>query len=127
MPVTEISRVTETTLRHARSLSDNVTAVVVRFDDDDGPDLEEAWQAWDPGVELVTLRSRYHSVVRPIVRYVRQQRRGAGTLAVVLIPVMAPRRFYHRILHNQLDLALAGALRLQPDVIVARIPFQLHN
>jgi hypothetical protein len=127
VPVNGISRVTEAALRHARSISDDVVAVTVRFEDDTTPALEPAWRQWDPGVELITLESRYHSVVRPIVSYVDGRCQGSGTLVVVLIPVLAPRRLRHRILHNQLDLQLALALRLRPNVIVARLPYQLRE
>ncbi len=127
VPVNAINRVTAATLRHARSLSSDVVAVTVRFDEDDGPDLASSWDEWSPEVALVTLHSRYHSVVRPIVRFVRHECQDPGTVALVLIPVLAPRRLRHRILHNQLDLALSAALRMQKNVIVARIPYLLHD
>jgi len=129
IPVNGISRVTAETLDHARAISHEVTAVTVRFHDEDGPGLAPAWDRWNPAVPLVTLDSQYHSVVRPIVDYVRRQRaeRGPQTLVVVLIPVIAPRRLRHRLLHNQLDLPLAAALRREQDVIVARVPFRLHE
>ncbi|HVM64806.1 MAG TPA: APC family permease [Acidimicrobiales bacterium] len=127
VPVSGISQIVADTLRHARSLSTDVVAVTVRFEDDTGPPLADAWQRWGPGVELVTLVSRYHSIVRPLTRYVDGACATGRTLVVVLIPVIAPRRFVHRLLHNQLDLALANALRRRPNVIVARLPFQLKD
>jgi amino acid transporter len=127
VPVSGISQVVADTLRHARSLSADVVAVNVRFEDDPGPPLEEAWEAWGPGVELVTLVSQYHSVVRPLRRYVDGACATGRTLVVVLIPVIAPRRLVHRVLHNQLDLALSRVLRRRPNVIVARLPFQISD
>jgi amino acid transporter len=127
VPVNAINSITAATLHHAQSLTDDVVAVTVRFDDDEREELGPLWNAWKPGVELVTLRSRYHSVVRPLVSFVAQQRRDPGTLIVVLIPVLSPHRLRHRIFHNQLDLALAAALRSQPNVIVARVPYHLHD
>jgi len=71
--------------------------------------------------------SGYHSVVRPITRYVEGACATGRTLVVVLIPVMAPRRFVHRLLHNQLDVPLTIALRRRHNVIVARLPYQLKD
>jgi hypothetical protein len=127
VPVSGISHVVAETLRHARSLSDDVVAVTVRFEDDDRPPLEDAWREWGPGVELVTLVSRYHSVVRPLTRYVDGACATGHTLVVVLIPVMAPRRLLHRLLHNQFDLVLTITLRRRRNVIVARVPYQLAD
>jgi len=137
VPVNGISRITAETLAYARAISPDVVAVTVRFEDEDDPDLDPAWQQWNPGVPLITLRSKFHSVVHPIVSYVDGQCQvpnspgttdAPGTiLALVLIPVVSPRKLRHRLLHNQLDLALAAALRYRPHVIVARIPFQLRD
>ena len=101
----------------------------VQFTDDEKSALVAEWARWNPGVPLVTLRSPYHSVVRPILRYVRstEARRGGHDLVVVLIPVVVPRRLRHRILHNQMDLVLDAVLHRRKDVVVARIPYRLED
>jgi hypothetical protein len=45
---------------------------------------------------------------------------------VVLIPVVIPDRWRYRLLHTQVDLALASELRRRPDVVVARGPLPIH-
>ncbi len=127
VPVNGISQVVADTLRDAQSLGHDVVAVTVRFEDDDRPPLEDAWRAWGPGVELVTLTSRYHSVVRPLTRYIDGACATGHTLVMVLIPVITPRKLVHRVLHNQLDLPLSYALRRRRNVIVARVPYQLAD
>jgi hypothetical protein len=44
---------------------------------------------------------------------------------VVLIPVVIPEKLRYRLLHNQVDLALATELRRRPDVVVARVPMPI--
>jgi hypothetical protein len=46
----------------------------------------------------------------------------ADHLGVVLIPVVLPRRFWHRRLHKHRDLVLSAALHRRPHVVVARLP-----
>jgi hypothetical protein len=129
VPVTNVSKVTAAALADALSIGDEVVAVHVQFTDDEKSALVAEWARWNPGVPLVTLRSPYHSVVRPILRYVRstEARRGGHDLVVVLIPVVVPRRLRHRILHNQMDLVLDAVLHRRKDVVVARIPYRLED
>jgi hypothetical protein len=45
----------------------------------------------------------------------------------VLIAEVQPRKRYHEILHNQRGRLLAEVLRARTDVIVATLPFRLHD
>jgi amino acid transporter len=129
VPVSGVTRLTSHVVSEALSIGDEVIAVAVTFSDEleRETELEEAWEAWDPGVRLVTLRSQYHSVVRPILRFLNaiQRRDHDFDHVMVLIPVVRPTRWRHRALHNQLDLVLSSALRDDPGVAVARLPVTL--
>ncbi len=128
VPVTDISRLTAEALAVALSISDEVVAVTVSFEDGDpAAELTRHWEHWAPGVPLVVVRSPYHSVARPLLSFVRQQRPSAQRRLVVLIPVVVPRRFWHAVLHNHLDLVLSATLRHRRHVVVARLPLFLRN
>ncbi len=45
----------------------------------------------------------------------------------MLIPEIVPRKRRHEILHNQRGRLLAAVLRARTDVIVATLPFKLHD
>jgi amino acid transporter len=128
VPITGVSRLTSYVISEALSLGDEVVAVSVSFADDPDQEerLEEDWRRWDPGVRLVTLKSQYHSVVRPIVRFIDALDHDARDI-LVLIPVIRPTKWRYRILHNQLDLALSSALRRRPDLAVARLPVCIED
>jgi hypothetical protein len=130
VPVTGISRLAEHALSEALSLGDDVVAVSVVLDQAEGADraaqdLERAWSIWDPGVELTVLHTEYASVVEPIVAFIDEARAAGDHQIVVLIPVVIPEHFRHRILHNQIDLILSRALRSRTDIVVARVPMPL--
>ncbi|MDA8282617.1 MAG: APC family permease [Actinomycetota bacterium] len=130
VPVNNVSRLTAAALSEAESIGDEVIAVTVQFNDQPDPaeHIFEEWEHWAPGVRLVTLRSEYHSVVRPVLRFLDLIASEAGTerRLVVLIPVVLTTSWRHRLLHNQLDLALANAIRRhRQDVMVARFPVRL--
>jgi amino acid transporter len=129
VPFTDVSRLTRDALSQALSMGDEVHAVTVVFSEDDDREkaVQEAWKRWDPGVELVVLRSQYHSVSRPLVRYVGGLKPSATRRVVLLVPVVQPRRFWHRALHNHLDLVLSSAFRRRRNVVVAKLPLPLRE
>jgi Amino acid permease len=130
VPVASVSRLTEHALSEALSLGDEVLAVTVVFEGEPvglpAWDVESQWREWNPGVELRVLHTDYASVIDPIVALVDELRREDDLQVVVLIPVVIPDRLRYRLLHNQIDLALASELRRRPDVVVARVPLPLH-
>ena len=129
VPVTSVSRLTEHALSEALSLGDEVVAVTVVFDGESGEgprfDVEDQWRRWRPGVDLHVLHTEYASVVDPILGFVDELRSRRDRQVVVLIPVVIPEHLRHRLLHNQVDLALSAELHRRPDVVVARVPLPL--
>lgn len=131
VPVNGVTRLTSFVVSEALSIGDDVIAVAVVFSDEgeQGAELERAWREWDSGVRLVTLRSQYHSVARPILRFIDafEHREHDYDHIIVLIPVIQPDRWYQRVFHNQLDLVLSAALRDRPELAVARLPVTLEQ
>ncbi len=129
VPVTGVSRLTQHALSEAMSLGDEVLAVSVVIDGAPaGPpevDVERVWHEWDPGVPLRVLHTDHASIVRPIVGLVDELRARGDRQVVVLIPVVIPEKLRYRLLHNQVDLALASELRRRTDVVVARVPMPI--
>jgi amino acid transporter len=130
VPVTYVNRLTQHALSEAISLGDEVIAVTVVFDQESvglpKTDVERQWQQWHPGVPLRVLHTDYASIVQPIVRFVDELVASQNCQVVVLVPVVIPERLRYRVLHNQVDLALATELRRRPDVVVARVPLPIH-
>jgi amino acid transporter len=129
VPFTHLSRLTSHALSQALSMGDRVVAVTVLFPEGRAgqAELEAAWRRWDPGVPLVVLSSPYHSVVRPLLRYIGSLKPSASHRVVVLIPVVLPRHWWHQALHNHLDLVLTAALRRRRNVLVARLMLPLRK
>ena len=131
VPVNGVTRLTSFVMSEALSLGDDVIALAVTFSDevDREAELERSWADWNPGVRLVTLRSQYHSVARPILRFINafEHRNHGYDHIVVLIPVIQPDRWYQRAFHNQLDLVLSSALRDRPELAVARLPVTMKQ
>jgi amino acid transporter len=126
VPVGSISKLTQHALHAALSLGDDVIAVSVHPEAEQGAAFRAEWDHWNPGVRLDTLSSPHRSLVHPIVDYVRQAQQGNRQVAV-LIPEIQPRRWRYRILQNQRGLLLATVLRASTDAVICTIPYKLNS
>ncbi len=128
VPITGITQLTRATISQAMTMGGEVIAVHVAFSDDEqgAAQIAEKWKDWDPGVELIILNTKYHSIVRPITRYVLQATKE-GRDVVVLIGEMEPKLLRHRILHNQMGAVLSIYLRRHTNATVAVLPMHVND
>ncbi len=128
VPITGITQLTRATISQAMTMGGEVIAVHVAFSDDEqgATQITEKWKDWDPGVGLIMLNTRYHSIVRPITRYVLQATKE-GRDVVVLIGEMEPKLLRHRILHNQMGAVLSIYLRRHTNATVAVLPMHVND
>jgi len=134
VPLASLNRAALAALRFSRSLSDDVTAVVVDVDAAATARLRESWHTWDFDIPLVVLESPYRSVVRPLLAYLeetdrREPERGA---AVVILPEIVPARWWQNLLHNQTTLLLKALLLFRQERngaprVVINVPYHLRS
>lgn len=129
IPVAGITRVVLNSISYAKSLSDNIVAVYIGFDEEEIQKMEEKWEQWNPGVRLIVLRSRYRSVMKPLIRFIETvEWRTADTDHItVLIPQFITKHWWQNILHNQTSLLIRAYLYNQKDVVIATVPYHLHR
>jgi hypothetical protein len=134
VPVSAVHRGTTAALRFARSLSKDVTAVVIDVEPQATARVRERWPVWGHDVPLVVLDSPYRSTVGPLLRYVdetdhRDPERG---LAVVVLPYFVPARWWQDWLHNQTAQLIKRALIYQrghagKDRVIIDVPYHLRH
>ncbi|WP_342048702.1 APC family permease [Bacillus sp. OTU530] len=130
VPVAGITKVVESSLNYAKLTGDTVIAVYVAFDDESEKRMEEKWKEWKPDIRLVTLRSEYRSLMRPIARFIDLAMKRAAEsnhTITVLIPQFITRKRWHDILHNQSSLLLRLYLIYQKNVIVTTVPYRFEK
>jgi amino acid transporter len=126
VPVSAVTLATERVLSAALSLGETVVVVAVACDEDERARIERRWEEWRPGVAIEVLVDPHRSLVRTVLHYVKAIPTGEA-IVTVLITEIEPRRRRHEILHNQRGALLAAALRVRTDVVVATVPFRLHD
>ena len=126
VPSTTVSLLTEHALSAALSLGDTVVAVAVAGTQEECGQIKREWDEWKSGVPLEVLLDPGRSLVRTVLRYVRSVESDDVTITV-LIPEILPRKRRHEIYHNQRARLLGAVLRARTDVVVATLPFHLHE
>ena len=108
-----------------------VTVVFTDSDEDHAPEVafHDEWQAWNPEVQLLTLRSAHRSIAEPIVNYLRLvEAEDKYHRLVVLIPEVQPARPWQALLHNQRGVILDRAIRRGTrNVILCRLRYSLET
>jgi amino acid transporter len=127
VPTTTASVLSERALSAALSLGETVVAVAVAGDDEERERILEEWRVWSCAVPIEVLVDPQRSLVRTVLGYIESIEPDDGTLITVLIPEVIPRRRRHEILHNQRGRLLEVALKARTDVVVATLPFHLHE
>ncbi len=136
VPVDRWSKIAEKALRFAMSLSKEVKAVHVDFDET-ADELIENWKRLIedpvrskamPVPELIRLKSPYRYVVNPIVDYVLElNKRNPGREVAVIVPELVEHKWYHYFLHNQRAYSLKALLLLKGNqrIITMNVPCNL--
>jgi amino acid transporter len=126
VPTTTTSVLTERAVSAALSLGETVVAVAVAGNEEERARIKRAWDEWSPGVPIEILLDGHRSLIRGVLRYIRSVEDEDATI-MVLIPLIDPRRRRHEILHNQRGRLLESVLKSRTDVVVASLPFHIHD
>ena len=126
VPTTMVNLLTEKVLSAALSLGDTVVAVAVAGDEDEAARIKQDWGFWDCEVPLEVVVDPQRSLVRTVLKYIRSVE-SEDVQITVLIGELRPNKRRHEILHNQRGRLLEAVLKARTNVVVATLPFHLHD
>jgi hypothetical protein len=126
IPTSTVNVLTERAVSAALSMGETVVAVAVAGDEEECDEIRRQWDEWQSGVPIEVLLDPHRSLIRSVLRYVKSIEDEDATITV-LIPEIIPRRRWHEILHNQRGRLLEAVLKARTDVVVATLPFHLHD
>jgi amino acid transporter len=132
VPISGIHRGSLPALRFSRSLSKDVTAVVVDVEPEVTARIRDKWPRWGHDIPLVVLESPYRSTIGPLLAYLdkvdaREPDRG---LAVVVLPEFVTATWWQNLLHNQTVQLVKRALvyrrgQAAKDRVIIDVPYHL--
>lgn len=132
VPVATPTKVVYETLKYAKMIcgeNGRILAVHVASEEESEAKTRDKWSCWNPGVELVILRSPYRLLMKPLIKYIEtlERRKGPNDFITVIIPEFETKEWWHRLLHNQTGWILRTSLILRDNVIVTTVPYHLKQ
>ena len=98
-------------------------AVNFAFDETEAAEMRRKWLAADARVPLEVLAAPYRDIGDPLLAYLRELTSEGDDVLVVLPELIL--RGWRRLLHNQRALYVKRLLLVEPNVILASVPYQL--
>ena len=98
-------------------------AVNFAFDETEAAEIRRKWKAQNPRVPLEVLAAPYRDIGDPLLAYLRELTDSGQDVVVVLPEIVV--RGWRRLLHNQRALYVKRLLLVEPNVILASVPYQL--
>jgi len=128
LPISGVHRGTLAALHYARSLSDDVTAVLVSADPEEAEKIQSKWELWGEGVRLVILDSPYRLLLEPLLAYIEEiaAQRQPNEIITIVVPQFVPRRRWHNLLHTQAAFLLRMALLFKRGIVITDVPYQVE-
>jgi amino acid transporter len=126
VPTSTVNLLTERAISAALSMGETVVAVAVAGDEDECASVKRGWDEWNPGVPIEVLLDPNRSLVKTVLRYIESIDAPDETVTV-LIPDIRPAKRRHEILHNQRGRLLESVLKAHTSVVIATLPFHIHD
>jgi amino acid transporter len=132
VPVNGINRAVIQAVNFARTISNDIRAVYVTEDGDEGEKLRERWEHQLPGVPLVIVESPYRALIGPIVAYLDVLDKAwppdkPSPITIVVLPEYVARHWWDRLLYNQAARRLKSALVGREHTVIADVPYRREH
>ena len=124
-----INRAVVRAVNLGRTLGEDLRAVYLTDDAEDGEALRERWERQLPGVPLVIVETPYRAVVGPFVAYLDVLERAwppdqEPPSTIVVLPEYLGDHWWERLLYNGATRRLRTALTRRERTIVADVPYR---
>ena len=128
VPVAALDRAAIRALSYAAALGQPTFALHISPTAGEAGRFRGYWQAWGDHLPLEIIVSPHRALVAPLVNYVwsLHQQRPDLTLTVI-VPEIAVRHWWHRLLHDRIAGRLRRALQALPGIVVTGVPFHLTS
>lgn len=127
VPIGGVHRGVMHALHYARTLSPDVTAVLVDVNPTETQKVLQKWEKWGDGIRLKVLPSPYRSIIGPFLEYLDTLEAESlpQDMITVVLPQFVPARWWENLLHNQTALLLRMALIFRRGTVVTDVPYHL--
>ena len=125
VPVSLVNKLTLAAMRHGKTISGNVTGVHIAEDVSEAEEFRRRWDEAMPDTPLMIIESPYRALAAPLLAYIESLRRDEPRITL-LLPILEPRHWWERLLHNQ-SIRTLKRLEMREGVSVEEFPFRPEN
>lgn len=126
VPISRIDRPALRALAYARSISLDVTALLVTDDPAAADRMRRRWSERGDGIPLVVIGSGSNSLIPPLLAYLdERERQDPERPVTVVLAQLVPRHLWDHLLHDQTALRLKLRLFFRPNTVVVDVPYHL--
>jgi amino acid transporter len=132
VPIPGVNRAVIQAVNVARSVADDVRAVFITENPEDGVEVRERWERQVPGVPLVVVESPYRALTGPLQAYLDVLDSGwpkekPAPITFVVLPEYVARHWWERLLYNQSVKRLRSSLLGRPHTVVVNVPYRRED
>jgi amino acid transporter len=132
VPIPGVNRAVIQAVNVARSVADDVRAVFITENPEDGAAIRERWERQVPGVPLVVVESPYRALTGPLEAYLDVLDSAwppdkPAPITFVVLPEYVARSWWERILYNQSVKRLRSSLLGRPHTVVVNVPYRRED
>ena len=129
VPIPGLNRAVVQAVNVARSIADDVRAVFITDQPEDGEALRRQWDRQMPEIPLVIVQSPYRALAGPLEAYLDVLDAAwppdkEAPVTFVVLPEYVARRWWERILYNQSVKRLRSLLLGRPHTVVVNVPYR---
>ena len=115
-------------LEYARTLSHDCRALFVEVDPIETAMIRDRWEKFGLGVPLVILESPYRSMIGPVLNYLEEvKKERPNYIVTVVLAEFVPKKWWHKLLHNQSGLFLKIALMMRKDIVFTNVRYYVDR
>ena len=128
-PIQSINKASLRALKYAKTISDNVVALCIATDEEEGQEMREKYEAYNTGIPLIIKYSPFRKVVEPLIRFIESEEYeyNKGDMITVMLAQFNVKRGWHLFLHNQTKVFIERELLKHKHIVVAVMPLQLKD
>ena len=132
VPIPGLNRAVVQAVNVARSIAEDVRAVYIAVEPEEGDRVRRQWERHVPGVPLVIVESPYRALVGPLEAYLDVLDAAwppdkDAPVTFVVLPEYVARSWWERILYNQSVKRLRSALLGRPHTVVVNVPYRRED
>jgi hypothetical protein len=132
VPIPGVTRAVIQAVNVARSVADDVRAVFITENPEDGAAIRTRWERQVPGVPLVVVESPYRALTGPLQAYLDVLDAAwppdkQAPITFVVLPEYVARSWWERILYNQSVKRLRSSLLGRPHTVVVNVPYRRED